>query len=196
MPVDFKAKQIRVNQIINSGSTSNSQLLVYGLGSATDESGGYTSSHFAGAGSDVWMFISGTQKSAGSASSYGSVAFKGDIVASGVLQIVEQAGAIATPASGKGTIYANGSKLYFKNSAGADYDLTASGSAGGDTYWQSTVANVIFTTGSAHSLFLSSSTGLTVTGSVRVTGSLNVTGSAKIYTVSEGTLSLSSSLGE
>lgn len=195
MPVDFKAKQIRVNQIINSGSSVNSQLLVYGLGSATDESGGYTSSHFAGAGSDVWMFVSGTQKSVGSAGSYGSVAFKGDVVVSGVLQIGEQAGVIAAPTSGKGVVYANGGKLYFKNSSGIDYDLTASGS-GGDTYWQSTTANVIFTTGSANSLFLSSSTGLAVTGSARVTGSLLITGSVKIYTVDEGTLNLSSSFGE
>ena len=85
MPFDFRTRSLRVNQIINSGSTSTSPLLIYGLGSATDTAGGYTAAHFAGAGSDVWMFISGAVGSLGSAGSRGAVAFKGDVVVSGAL---------------------------------------------------------------------------------------------------------------
>ena len=84
MSVDFKTRQIRVNQIINSGSTSTSPLLLYGMNSVTDEVGGYVASHFAATGSDTWLFVSGTIGSKNSASR-GVATFGGDVVISGTI---------------------------------------------------------------------------------------------------------------
>lgn len=125
MSYDLKSRQLRVNKIINSGSV-NSPLLIYGTGSAVDEQGDINASHFVGTGSDVWMFISGTRGSADSAGSYGTVAFKGDVVVSGALQLGESI-APGTPASGKGVLYvkASDSLIYFKNDAGSEYNLTS-----------------------------------------------------------------------
>jgi len=92
MAVDFKANQIRVNKIINSGSSSTSPLLIYGLGSATDSEGGFASGHFT-TGSDTWLFVSGAAGSKNS-SSRGVVTFKGDVVISG--SIYNSAGAAYT----------------------------------------------------------------------------------------------------
>lgn len=127
MPVDFKASQIRVNQIINSGSTAVSPLLVYGVGAATNQQGGIQLSHFPGLGSDVWLYISGTRGAADNA--YGAVSFRGDVVVSGAFQIGDGALAPATPGSGKGVIFARTGSLYFKNDGGSEYDLTAGGSS-------------------------------------------------------------------
>jgi len=128
---DFRARQLRVNQIINSGSAATDPLLVYGLGSATNVAGGYDTSHFT-YGSDTWMFISGTVGSADSAGSRGTVVLKGDLVTSGVIQVADLPGAfsISTPAANKGTVYAKTGTLYFKNDSGVEYDLTEVGSAG------------------------------------------------------------------
>jgi len=98
MSADFRARQIRVNQIINSGSTASSPLLIYGLGSATDQSGGFFASHFT-TGSDTWLFISGTAGSKNS-SSRGVVTFKGDVVISGT--IYNSAGASYSVGGGGG----------------------------------------------------------------------------------------------
>jgi hypothetical protein len=83
MPVDFKTNQLKVNQIINSGSSAGKPLLIYGLGSSTDNSGGFNAAHFA-TGSDTWLFISGTVGSRNSANR-GAVAFGGDVIVSGAL---------------------------------------------------------------------------------------------------------------
>jgi hypothetical protein len=83
MPVDFRTNQLKVNQIINSGSSADKPLLIYGLGSSTDLSGGFNTAHFA-TGSDTWLFISGTAGSRNSANR-GAVAFGGDVIVSGAL---------------------------------------------------------------------------------------------------------------
>jgi hypothetical protein len=83
MPVDFRTNQLKVNQIINSGSSAGKPLLIYGLGSSTDDSGGFNAAHFV-TGSDTWLFISGTAGSRNSANR-GAVAFGGDVVVSGAL---------------------------------------------------------------------------------------------------------------
>lgn len=127
MAFDFRARQVRVNQIINSGSSATSPLLVYGVGAATDLQGGTNALHFPGLGSDVWLYISGTRDVADQA--YGAVAFRGDVVVSGALQIGDSAGAPGTPASGKGVIFARTGSLYFKDSLGNESDLTAGGVA-------------------------------------------------------------------
>lgn len=100
MSVDFKTRQIRVNQIINSGSTSTSPLLLYGMNSATDEVGGYVASHFAATGSDTWLFVSGTIGSKNSASR-GVATFGGDVVISGT--IYNAAGTAYSTGGGGGT---------------------------------------------------------------------------------------------
>jgi hypothetical protein len=86
MPFDFRTRSLRVNRIINSGSTSTSPLLIYGLGSVTDTEGGFTVSHFT-TGSDTWLFISGSSGARGT-SNRGVVTFKGDIVTSGSLYTI------------------------------------------------------------------------------------------------------------
>ena len=97
MSIDLKAQQIRVNKIINSGSNSTLPLLVYGLGSATDESGGIQSAHFT-TGSDTWLFISGAAGSKGG-STRGAVTFAGDLTISGTIY------------NAAGTAYAVGSSV-------------------------------------------------------------------------------------
>ncbi len=165
---DFKAKVLRVNQIINSGSTSTSPLLVYGLGSATDASGSFTAAHFAGTGSDVWMFISGTQGGAGSAGSYGAVAFKGDVVVSGVMQLGEQPSAPATPASDKGVIYSVTGNLFFKNDGGAESNLLSSSVAGSNTQVQFNDSGLLGATSGF--TFDKASGDVTMSGDLRVNG--------------------------
>jgi hypothetical protein len=86
MPFDFRTRSLRVNRIINSGSTSTSPLLIYGLGSITDTEGGFTVSHFT-TGSDTWLFVSGSARSRGT-TTRGVVTFGGDIVTSGSLYAV------------------------------------------------------------------------------------------------------------
>lgn len=124
MSIDFKARQIRVNKIVNSGSNANDPLLIYGLGAATNQQGGINPTHFPGLGSDVWLYVSGTRGAADS--SYGAVAFRGDVVVSGSLQVGDSVlPAPSTPPLGKGTIYSRTGSLYYKNSVGNEFDLTA-----------------------------------------------------------------------
>lgn len=129
MSVDFKANQIRINRVINSGSSLISPLLVYGVEAATNEQGGINLAHFPGLGSDVWLYVSGTRDVADQA--YGAVAFRGDVVVSGALQIGDAPGAPGTPATGKGVIFARTGSLYFKDSLGNESDLTAGVSSAG-----------------------------------------------------------------
>jgi len=187
---DFSAKVLRVNQVINSGSTSTSPLLVYGLGSATDASGSFTAAHFAGTGSDVWMFVSGTQKSADSAGSYGAVAFKGDVVVSGVLQVGEQSSAASTPASGKGAIYAKtDGKLYFKNDSGTETDLTLGGGEGDVVGPSSATADAVARFSGTDGKTIKNS-GVTIDGSNNVSGiaALTTTGVIELGHASDTTI--------
>ena len=114
MPVDFRTKQLRVNQIINSGSTSTSPLLVYGMGSVSNSGDGFDVSHFI-TGSDTWLFISGTAGSKNS-SSRGAVTFKGDVVVSGT--IYNSAGTAYSTSGGGGTPAGSNTQVQF-NADGA-----------------------------------------------------------------------------
>lgn len=133
MAFDFRARQVRVNQIINSGSTITSPLLVYGVGAATNNEGGINVSHFPGLGSDVWLYVSGTRGVADSA--YGAVAFRGDVVVSGALQVGDRLVSPSTPGVGKGVIFARTGSLYFKNDSGTEYDLVAGAAPAGVGNW-------------------------------------------------------------
>ena len=112
MSADFRTRQLRVSQIVNSGSTSTTPLLIYGLGSATDDSGGFTASHFSATGSDTWLFISGTSGAKGSASR-GVVTFKGDVVISGT--IYNGAGAAYSTSGGGGTPGGSNTQIQFNS---------------------------------------------------------------------------------
>jgi hypothetical protein len=86
MAGDFKANQIRTTQVIASGSNgSNAAILLYGSGSSTNFSGGYSASMTSDVGSDVFLFVSGSTRSKGSARTNGIALFGGDAVASGSL---------------------------------------------------------------------------------------------------------------
>lgn len=119
MPVDFKTNQLKVNQIINSGISAGKPLLIYGLGSSTDNSGGFNATHFA-TGSDTWLFISGTVGSRNSANR-GAVAFGGDIIVSGVLYdssgVAYSAGESYFSSTTTGSIFTTGSAAFVKNEA-------------------------------------------------------------------------------
>ena len=121
MPVDFKTNQLKVNQIINSGSSAGKPLLIYGLGSSTDNSGGFNATHFA-TGSDTWLFISGTVGSKNSANR-GAVAFGGDVVVSGALYdssgiaYSTSAGASYFSSTTTGSIFTTGSAAFVKDEA-------------------------------------------------------------------------------
>ena len=80
---DFRSQQIRTTQIIASGTNpSNSpSLLIYSASAATNDQGSTNATLTAKAGSDTWLFISGSQGALDGA----QVLFGGNIVISGSL---------------------------------------------------------------------------------------------------------------
>lgn len=86
MANDFKAKQIRTTQVIASGSNgSGAAILLYGSSSATNFSGGYSATMTSDVGSDVFLFVSGSIGSKGTAGSKGMTVLGGDAQISGSL---------------------------------------------------------------------------------------------------------------
>ena len=178
---DFKARQIRTNQVINSGSTLTSPLLIYGLGSATNDSGGFTAANFV-TGSDTWLYVSGAIGSAlPGGTSYGTVTFGGDVQISGTLY----GGNI----SGGGAPGGSNTQIQFNDagSFGGDSDLT----------WSKT-ANVLVITGSLLTTGIAQfaggygNSGVTITaaGNISTDGSLTVDG----VTVFNNTTTITGSL--
>jgi hypothetical protein len=170
MSADFRTRQLRVNQIINSGTLSTSPMLIYGVGSATDQSGGFNSSHFT-TGSDTWLFISGSSGTKNS-STRGVVTFGGDIHVSGTIY----GGNI----SGSGSPGGSTTSIQFNDggtSFGGDSDLT----------WQK-ISNVLTLTGSLLTTGLAQfaggygSTGVTIspTGNISTDGNLIVDGTTNL----------------
>jgi hypothetical protein len=102
-------------------------------------------------------------------------------------------GSLTTLSDGSPYLLA-GSNVTLSTGSNGAVTISSTG-GGGSSYWQSSAADVIFTTGSAYATVLSSSLGLIVTGSSRMTGSLTVTGTLSVYAVDGGTLQLSSSVG-
>jgi len=164
---DFKARQIRTNQIINSGSSLTSPLLIYGLGSATNDSGGFTVANFV-TGSNTWLYISGAIGSAlPGGTNYGTVTFGGDVQISGTLY----GGNI----SGSGSPGGSSTQVQFNDagSFGGDPDFT----------WSQT-ANVLVITGSLLTTGVAQfaggygSSGVTITagGDISTDGELRVEG--------------------
>ena len=164
---DFKARQIRTNQVINSGSSLTSPLLIYGLGSATNDSGGFTAANFV-TGSNTWFYISGAIGSAlPGGTSYGTVTFGGDVQISGTLY----GGNI----SGGGSPGGSNTQIQFNDA----------GSFGGESAltWQKapntlTLTGSLLTTGIAEFAGGYGNSGVTITaaGNISTDGSLTVDG--------------------
>jgi len=178
---DFKARQIRTNQIINSGSSFTSPLLIYGLGSATNDSGGFKVANFV-TGSNTWLYISGAIGSAlPGGTNYGTVTFGGDVQISGTLY----GGNI----SGVGSPGGSSTQVQFNDagSFGGDPDFT----------WSKT-ANVLVITGSLLTTGIAQfaggygNSGVTITtaGNISTDGSLTVDG----VTVINNTTTITGSL--
>lgn len=85
MPKDFLSSQIKVDKIIGSNDQGYPKLVVYPSSKSTDNAGGINSSMLSGAGSDSFVFVSGSiaGKSLGVANSVSI--FGGDLVVSGAL---------------------------------------------------------------------------------------------------------------
>ena len=97
---DFRSQQIRTTQIIASGTTVGTgqsnfagapanvpSLLIYSASAATNDQGAFLSTLTGSAGSDVWLFISGSTH-AGAPNHYSpaqQVLFGGNVVVSGSL---------------------------------------------------------------------------------------------------------------
>ena len=178
---DFKARQIRTNQVINSGSSLTSPLLIYGLGSATNDSGGFTAANFV-TGSNTWFYISGAIGSAlPGGTSYGTVTFGGDVQISGTLY----GGNI----SGSGSPGGSNTQIQFNDA----------GSFGGESAltWQKapntlTLTGSLLTTGIAEFAGGYGNSGVTITaaGNISTDGSLTVDG----VTVLNNTTTITGSL--
>ena len=178
---DFKARQIRTNQVINSGSSLTSPLLIYGLGSATNDSGGFTAANFV-TGSNTWFYISGAIGSAlPGGTSYGTVTFGGDVQISGTLY----GGNI----SGSGSPGGSNTQIQFNDA----------GSFGGESAltWQKapntlTLTGSLLTTGIAEFAGGYGNSGVTITaaGNISTDGSLTVDG----VTVFNNTTTITGSL--
>ena len=178
---DFKARQIRTNQVINSGSSLTSPLLIYGLGSATNDSGGFTAANFV-TGSNTWFYISGAIGSAlPGGTSYGTVTFGGDVQISGTLY----GGNI----SGGGSPGGSNTQIQFNDA----------GSFGGESAltWQKapnilTLSGTLLTTGIAEFAGGYGNSGVTITaaGNISTDGSLTVDG----VTVLNSTTTITGSL--
>ena len=178
---DFKARQIRTNQVINSGSSLTSPLLIYGLGSATNDSGGFTAANFV-TGSNTGFYISGAIGSAlPGGTSYGTVTFGGDVQISGTLY----GGNI----SGSGSPGGSNTQIQFNDA----------GSFGGESAltWQKapntlTLTGSLLTTGIAEFAGGYGNSGVTITaaGNISTDGSLTVDG----VTVLNNTTTITGSL--
>jgi hypothetical protein len=85
MPKDFLSSQIKVDKIIGSNDQGNPKLIVYPSLRSTDNTGGINPSMISGAGTDSFVFISGSisGKRLGVANSVSI--FGGDLVVSGAL---------------------------------------------------------------------------------------------------------------
>jgi hypothetical protein len=165
---DFRARQLRTNQIINSGSSLTSPLLIYGLGSATNDSGGFKTSDFV-TGSNTWLYISGAVGSGLPGSTeQGLVTFGGDLYISGNIY----GGGIG----GGGTPGGITTSVQFNDGSGnfgGDSDLT----------WQKT-SNILTLTGSLLTTGIAQfaggygSSGVTISpiGNISTDGDLTVDG--------------------
>ena len=85
MPKDFLSSQIKVDKIIGSNNQGNPKLLVYPAAKSTDGIGGINTSMLSGAGTDTFLFISGSISGKELSTANTVSIFGGDLVVSGAL---------------------------------------------------------------------------------------------------------------
>ncbi len=137
MANDLRAKQIRTNQIIASGSVNSASLFIYGADAATSLTGEYRSTLLAGVGSDVFLFISGSTGSSGT-TNRGVALVGGDLVASGTITSRSGiSGSLTRLANGTSYLVA-GSNITISTSSNGQVNISATGSppGGSDTFVQ------------------------------------------------------------
>lgn len=83
MPKDLKASQLRTGQLIATGSSSTVPLVIVGT-DVTNGTGTVTAGTLSGAGTDVFLFVSGAVSGRGLATN-GITAFGGDLLVSGTI---------------------------------------------------------------------------------------------------------------
>jgi hypothetical protein len=114
MTYDFRATQIRTNKIIASGSSgTNAKILVYPVDTASDYSGGITTSTFSTAniGTDVFFYTSGSISSRDGLTP-GISLFGGDLMTSGAFY-ASQYSTFANGLGALGTFLSYGTSLFF-----------------------------------------------------------------------------------
>ena len=125
MARDFRANQIRTTQIIASGGVgpsgagkSSVGLLIYSASDASNLNGGMTHNMTAFVGTDVWMFVSGTNE--GKTRKSGVVLFGGDVVVSGVFYAEKMV--IEVTEATTGSLYVSGN-LFVSGNATTRYNI-------------------------------------------------------------------------
>lgn len=114
MTYDFRANQIRTNKIIASGSSgTNAKILVYPVDTASDYSGGITTSTFSTAsiGTDVFFYTSGSISSRDGLTP-GISLFGGDLMTSGAFY-ASQYSTFASGLGALGTFLSYGTSSFF-----------------------------------------------------------------------------------
>jgi hypothetical protein len=139
MANDLRAKQIRTNQIIASGSVNSASLFIYGAGAATNLRGEYNSSLLSGVGSDVFLFISGSTGASGT-TNRGVTLTGGDLVASGTITSVSGiSGSLTRLPSGNSYLVA-GANVTITTASNGQVTIASTGGTGSpggsDTYVQ------------------------------------------------------------
>jgi len=195
MANDLRAKQIRTNQIIASGSVNSASLFIYGAGAATNLSGEYNSSLLTGVGSDVFLFVSGSTNSSGT-SNRGVTLAGGDFVASGTIKSnAGISGSLTRLFDGKSYLVAGSNVTITSESNGQVSISSIGGSPGGsDTYLQFNDAGSFG--GASDLTFKKTSKILTLTGSLASTGSIFHSGSVAFGSGSKATGIYSVATGE
>jgi len=146
MPKDLRATQLRTGQLVATGS-SGTVPLVFIRDSVANGNGGVTAGVLAGAGTDVFLFVSGAISGRGVATN-GVAAFGGDVVISGTIYdssgnayttTAASAGPAYFSSTTNGSIFTTGSAAFrgsessvdSPNDKGTDVFFYVSGTRGG-----------------------------------------------------------------
>ena len=138
MATDFRAQRIKTNALIVSRSDAgNASFIIYSGSSSTNSTGGISDGNiFSGVGTDVFMFVSGTQTGIAGSPHRGAkgtavTLFGGDIVVSGTLyaerQVIEVDETITGSLSLSGSLFVSQS-IYVNQ--GATFNISKEGSGG------------------------------------------------------------------
>jgi uncharacterized protein (DUF2345 family) len=150
MPKDFQSQQLRAARLIGSRSmngvpNSGPSLLIYSASAATDFAGSFEGAMLTNAGTDVFLFVSGTRSgSAGNAPGSGQewanrrevTVFGGDTVISGALYLSDQvSGVEPDTGEGEGAIFSKAGTIYFRNQGPGSTAVALTAGAGTAIGW-------------------------------------------------------------